>query len=149
MSWHDLRGDVEQEFGEFSHREFALLLALSTRSARLRANAYERVRRWRLRNPERYRESLKRCDSRRSPARKLRTLRDALARMRVRAPIRCANPRCGAVFVPYRSDTRYCTKACRKRASTLRAHRARQAKPAKHQAHLAYRRARYAQGFNP
>lgn len=153
MTWQDLRREVESEFGEFSSRDFALLLALSSRSARLKANAYERVRLWRLRHPERYAEQLKRWRERQALLdpffRRRRTVLVALARMRGRPPVTCANRRCGVVFVPYRRDTRYCTKACRKRASTLRAHRARRANPAKHQAHLAYRRARYAQGFNP
>lgn len=147
MSWQGLRTEIEDEFGEYTRRDVALLLALSSRSARLKANAYERVRRWRLRNPERYAEQLRRCPSHQAPARKLRTARDALARMRSHPHVTCANPGCRGVFVPYRRDTRYCTKACRKRASTLRSHRARKANPAKHQAHLAYRRARYALGF--
>jgi hypothetical protein len=148
VSWENLRSEVEHEFGEHSRREFDLLLAWSARSARLNANAYERVKRWRALNPERYAESMRSCPSHQAPARKLRTVRDAFARMRARAPVACANPRCGVVFLPYRRDTRYCTKACRTRASSARAARVRRADPAKHQAQLAHRRARHAQGFN-
>ena len=42
-----------------------------------------------------------------------------------RAPVVCANPRCGVLFVPRSALRRYCTRACKNRASSVR-HRARQ-----------------------
>jgi hypothetical protein len=36
----------------------------------------------------------------------------------------CANPECGAVFVPCRSDQRYCTRTCKDASPVYRAHRA-------------------------
>lgn len=51
-------------------------------------------------------------------------------RLSQRAPITCANARCGSVFVPYYSTTHYCTRACRKRANQARAHRVQRARTA-------------------
>lgn len=74
--------------------------------------------------------------------RKRRTLVAMRARLRARPAIACAL--CGAEFVPYRSDTSYCTKACRKRANAHRHYRVRKANAPKHAAHLRRRQQRYA-----
>jgi hypothetical protein len=74
--------------------------------------------------------------------RKQRTLLAMRRRLQARAPIVC--PLCRATFVPYRSDTLYCTVACRKNASAQRAYRVRRADARKHGLHLQRRRALHA-----
>jgi hypothetical protein len=96
--WRDLDAEIAAEFQELTTRETAVRAALTLQ--RSRANERRRVRK--LDGPGHATD--------RARKRKLR-----IERLRARAPIACANPRCMAAFVPMRGDCRFCTHACLRR----------------------------------
>lgn len=126
MRWLCLQLEVAREFEALLGYE-RLQSALERRAAcRLEARrAYAREY-WRLRRKAGWRPSSATLER----ARIKRRARRTRLRLSQRAPITCANPRCGSVFVPYYSTTRYCTRVCMHRASQNRAHRVKRARTA-------------------
>lgn len=118
MSWLVLTYEVAALFEPLTTRADSLHLALDTSAARRRAHACERQR-------ERWQYLPAAVKKRYRMHERARRTHDRLSQ---RAPIACANPRCAAVFVPYRSDTRYCTSACQRRARGQRAYYVHRAK---------------------
>jgi len=55
-------------------------------------------------------------------AKKAWSLRAMRKRLCKRAVIECGNAKCRVAFVPYRSDTLYCSRLCRLRETGLRAY---------------------------
>lgn len=97
MSWQDLHAQV---LGEFCEAQASMADALCS-------NWFDAHSRYLLR---------------RKLAKKAWTLRAMRKRLCKRAVIECANAKCRVQFVPYRSDTKYCSDLCRNRELGLRAY---------------------------
>lgn len=106
MTWAALHAEVVGEFSLFDRAGLHDRDAIVQRIAMIRSAKAREYRRWNA-PAERKR-------------RKRRTLRLLVQRLRGRSPIRCANTHCGVEFVPYRSNTRYCTTLCAHRANSRR-----------------------------
>ena len=120
--WIGIRDEIQSEFSDLMGYE-RLQRALEREAARRREYAREY---WRMRRRMGWRPSRATVERARIKRRARRTRQ----RLSQRAPITCANPRCGSVFVPYYSTTRYCTRVCMHRASQNRAHRVKRARTA-------------------
>lgn len=119
MAWNThLRLEIDAEFDENTARCVAVQDALErVRAKRIDRDHVRSAEAWRQMRPHERRAYYLR-----------RRARRARARCRDRAPITCLNPRCAAVFVALDAKTKYCTHACRHRASGLRSHYARRAR---------------------
>lgn len=115
MAWADIRSEVEGEFGALRERQQVELFGAYERIV-ARRNAHSGTRYRALTREQKKRNAL-RVWSRR-----------ARKRLSARAPIRCKNPRCDAVFVPWYATTKYCTDACRHRHDRARHYQAQRSK---------------------
>ena len=123
VRWADLHEEIEAEFAELTGSD-RLTAGLEHRSALRRAAMRDYMREYRKRAHVRayYRAHRQRADVR--AVVRERKMAEWRAHRRqelsLRAPIACADPQCGAVFVPFFSHKRYCSRTCSNRAAHTR-----------------------------